>query len=146
MAGTVGDGDVHGHVVNVDGDGDVAEVLAAFDDYERALRANDVEALDAAFEDSTEVLRFGIADMQHGRAELEAWRATADPVSPHRRITGRWARALAPGVVAVDITFANGDQPLIGRQSQTWVRVAGGWRIVRAHVSVIHERDDTAVI
>lgn len=118
-------------------DGDVAEVLVAFEAYERALLANDVEALNAAFDTSDEVLRFGVADMQHGPDELEAWRATAEPVNPQRRITARWVRALAPGAVAVDITFANGDEPVIGRQSQTWLRVADGWRIVRAHVSMI---------
>jgi ketosteroid isomerase-like protein len=116
---------------------DVAEVLAASEDYERALRADDVDALNAAFDNSPDVLRFGIADMQHGHGELAAWRASADPVDPERRITGRWVRALAPGVVAVDVTFVEGDEPMIGRQSQTWVRRPRGWRIVRAHVSVV---------
>ena len=40
-------------------------------------------------------------------------------------------------VVFVDITFVNGDAPGLGRQSQTWCRFDLGWRIVRAHVSMI---------
>jgi hypothetical protein len=38
--------------------------------------------------------------------------------------------------VAVDLVFAD-DDTSIGRQSQTWVRTADGWRIARAHVSVV---------
>jgi hypothetical protein len=30
----------------------------------------------------------------------------------------------------------------VGRQMQTWVRFAEGWRIVAAHVSIIDEPDD----
>jgi hypothetical protein len=33
--------------------------------------------------------------------------------------------------------FFRESSPLIGRQSQTWVRIPGGWRIVAAHVSMI---------
>jgi hypothetical protein len=29
----------------------------------------------------------------------------------------------------------------VGRQMQTWVRFAVGWRVVAAHVSVIEEQD-----
>jgi len=38
--------------------------------------------------------------------------------------------------VAVDLTFADDDHS-IGRQSQTWIRTDAGWRISRAHVSII---------
>ena len=59
-------------------------------------------------------------------------------ISHERRRRSRHIVALAPGVVAVDITFHDGDR--IGRQSQTWIEVAAGWRIARAHVSVIPAR------
>jgi hypothetical protein len=58
-------------------------------------------------------------------------------VPEDRRVTSRHVLVLAPDVVAVDITFCNGDAPGIGRQSQTWRRIDGTWRIVRAHVSMI---------
>ena len=35
----------------------------------------------------------------------------------------------------IEFTRAGGHR--IGRQSQTWVRLAAGWRVVAAHVSVI---------
>ena len=117
--------------------GDEAVVSRLSDEYEAALLRNDIEAMNAAFWAVPEVLRFGIADMQFGYHEVVAWRATATPVSTDRQTLTKTVCALAPDVVAVDLTFRNGDAPVIGRQSQTWVRRPEGWRIVRAHVSVI---------
>ncbi len=110
---------------------------ALSDDYEAALVRHDLAALDSMFWESPEVLRFGVADMQTGFDALKAWRAQATPVSPTRRTAHRVVQELAPGVVAVDITFRYADAPTLGRQSQTWVQRPEGWRIVRAHVSVI---------
>ena len=33
--------------------------------------------------------------------------------------------------------FRRDGSPNVGRQSQTWVRFADGWKVVAAHVSVI---------
>ena len=44
----------------------VAEVRAAFDAYERALVANDVEALNALFRDDPRTIRFGGAENLFG--------------------------------------------------------------------------------
>ena len=52
----------------------VAEVRSAFEAYERALIGNDVAAMDAAFWDDERVVRFGLAEIQHGYAEVAAWR------------------------------------------------------------------------
>jgi ketosteroid isomerase-like protein len=115
---------------------DADEVTRCSDVYEDALRRNDVATLDELFWDDPTVLRFGVADWQRGHAAVRTWRATAPPVSPDRMIRERHVIALAPGVVAVDLIFAD-DATTIGRQSQTWVRTDAGWRIARAHVSVI---------
>ena len=118
------------------GAGDEAQVAELFAAYEAALVSNDVDAMNAVFA-TDDVVRFGIAEVQWTYAEVESWRATAAPVDPRREITAQVVRALAPGVVAVDITFRNGTDPVLGRQSQTWVRHPDGWRIARAHVSMI---------
>jgi hypothetical protein len=115
---------------------DVGEVEACSDVYEAALRRNDVDVLNSMFWDHPELVRFGIADQQCGHAELVAWRASAPAISAARRITSRRIVSLAPGVVAVDVTFADDDHT-IGRQSQVWIRADGSWRIARAHVSLI---------
>ena len=111
-------------------------VGALSDAYEAALLANDVAAMDRAFLDSPATLRFGIAEIQRGADEIAAWRRTAPGVPADRTITSRVVHELAPGVVAVDLTFVNGDDPTVGRQSQVWVRTDRGWRIARAHVSM----------
>lgn len=116
---------------------DEVEVAALSDEYERHLLAHDIDAMDAVFWDSPEVLRFGVAEMQVGFDAVRAWRRSAVPVPSNRRTVSRHVLELAPGVVAVDLVFRNGDEPKLGRQSQTWVRRPEGWRIVRAHVSVI---------
>jgi len=107
------------------------------DEYEDALLRNDLDAMNEVFWHSDDVLRFGIAEMQSGFDEVVAWRVATQPVPATRTIVDRRVLEIAPGVVAVDLTFRNGEEPMIGRQSQTWVEHAEGWRIVRAHVSVI---------
>jgi hypothetical protein len=118
-------------------DAAAAEVTVLFEAYERALLANDVDAMDAVFWDDPRVVRFGIGEVQVGSEAIRAWRRSAVPVPASRRIVSRHVLALAPDVVSVDVTFVNGDAPGVGRQSQTWRRFDGGWRIVRAHVSMI---------
>jgi len=114
-----------------------AVVARLSDEYEAALVRNDLAAMNDVFWRSADVLRFGIADMQSGYDEVVAWRAVAVPVPASRTIIERTVLEIAAGVVAVDLTFRNGAEPFIGRQSQTWVEHESGWRIVRAHVSVI---------
>lgn len=46
----------------------VADISAVFERYEAALVANDVDILDELFWDSPDVVRFGLADRQHGFA------------------------------------------------------------------------------
>lgn len=117
----------------------VAEVTAAFTDYEKALVANDAGALGAWFWDSTAVTRFGIADRQTGAAELHAWRSAQPPLPPGRRLFDTRVTTFGSDLATVTTRFdypGARDRP--GRQSQTWVRFPQGWRIVHAHVSQEH--------
>jgi Protein of unknown function (DUF3225) len=115
----------------------IAEVRAAFDAYERALRANEVDAMDAWFWADPRTLRYGIAECLYGYDEIAAWRATASPVPSSRTITTSVITAFGADCAVVDCEFVNGDEPGRGRQSQTWIRFDDGWKIVRAHVSMI---------
>ena len=120
-----------------DADAVEAEVRAAFEAYERVLIANDVAAMDAAFWDDERVVRFGIAEIQHGFAEVAAWRAAATPVP-----TSRWhervvVTAFSADLAVVSLEFRNGDAPAVGRQSQVWARLARGWSVIHAHVSML---------
>lgn len=124
----------------------VLEVTAAFLDYEKALVANDTSALAEAFWESAGVTRFGIADRQAGAEELRAWRSAQAPLPPGRRLFDTRVTTFGTDLATVTTLFdypGREDRP--GRQSQTWVRLPAGWRIVHAHVShetaVSHETD-----
>ena len=115
----------------------VAEVRDAFQAYERALLANDVAAMDGAFWDDPRVVRFGIAEIQHGFAEVAAWRSTATPVPTDRRHERITITAFGRDLAVISLVFRNGDASATGRQSQVWARLASGWQVVHAHVSVL---------
>lgn len=117
--------------------GVVAEVRAAFDRYERALVDGDVAVLVELFWDDPRCLRYGVADRQHGGAAIEAWRRANPSVPPGRRLRDTAVLALGGDVAVVTTLFHNPGTGAEGRQSQTWVRLREGWRIVSAHVSEI---------
>jgi hypothetical protein len=114
----------------------VAEVTTAFEGYEAALVANDVDALDAFFWDSPEVVRFGVADRQQGAAEIAAFRRRAG-APPPRSLENTVITTLGSDVAVVTTEFRTPGDSRVGRQSQTWVRLDGGWHVVSAHVSII---------
>ncbi|GGM07349.1 AtzH-like domain-containing protein [Dactylosporangium sucinum] len=114
----------------------VAEVTQCFVDYEKALTAGDVRALTEAFWSSPLVSRFGIADRQTGAAALAAWRASQPPLPPGRRLFDTVVTTFGTDLATVTTLFDYpGGEQRPGRQSQTWVRLPEGWRIVHAHVS-----------
>ena len=121
----------------VDLPGPLEELRQVFEDYERALMANDVDALNRSFWNDPRTTRYGIADRQWGMAELAAFRrATPAPtftrILEHPRIT-----AFGPDLAVAQVEFTRSDTKLRGFQTQTWVRFAEGWKIVAAHVSMI---------
>ena len=64
----------------------VAEVSAAFIEYERALVNNDIETMNTLFWNAPETVRYGIAEVQHGGDAIRAWRSSCEPVPPSRRL------------------------------------------------------------
>jgi ketosteroid isomerase-like protein len=120
----------------------VAEVRAAFERYEAALVANDVPALNALFHDDPRTIRYGGGENLYGHAEIEAFRAARSPVGLARTLTKTVITSYGRDHAVASTLFRRRSAPgKIGRQMQTWVRFAGGWRVVAAHVSLI---DDSA--
>lgn len=113
----------------------VAEVRAVFDAYEKALAAGDVALLTEAFWDSPDLVRFGVADEQWGAEALAAWRAANPLVPPGRRLSHTVVTTFGNDTAVVSTIFDYPGGGGHGRQSQTWVRLDGRWRIVHAHVS-----------
>ncbi|GIF00391.1 AtzH-like domain-containing protein [Paractinoplanes rishiriensis] len=111
----------------------LAEVTAAFEAYERALVANDVDAILSFFADRA--VRFGIADQQVGIEEQARWRRAQGALPPGRRLKDTTIQSYGDSTAVVTTQFGYPGSDVLGRQSQTWVRLPAGWRIVTAHVS-----------
>ena len=116
----------------------VAEVRQAFDRYENALVGNDVAALDAMFRDDPRTIRYGATENLYGYAEIKSFRAARSPVGLGRTISQTvittFGREFAVASTLYQRPSAAGK---VGRQMQTWVKFAEGWRVVAAHVSLI---------
>ncbi len=117
-----------------------AEVEAAFAAYEKALVENDVAALDRFFLDAPSTIRYGGAENLYGYTEIAAFRAGRSPVGLARTLDRTMITTYGRDFAVASTLFRRGSAPgKVGRQMQTWVRTADGWRVVAAHVSVIDE-------
>ncbi len=116
----------------------VAEVKAAFDRYERALVSNDVAALDASFHDDPRTIRYGGAENLYGYAAIKAFRDARSTAGLARSLSKTVISTYGRDYAVASTLFHRANTPgRVGRQMQTWVRFADGWRVVAAHVSVI---------
>jgi hypothetical protein len=113
----------------------VAEVTAAFQRYEAALVGNDVPVLDELFWDSPHVLRYGAGENLHGTAEIAAFRAARPSKGLDRTLTRTVITTFGRDFATANTEFVRPGVEKVGRQSQTWVRLPEGWRVVAAHVS-----------
>ena len=110
-------------------------VLACFEAYEEALSAGDVAAMDSWFADDPRTVRFGIAEEQWGAEEVRRWRNVARRIPAGRRLDETRVDLWADDLAVVTTIFCYPTSVAVGRQSQTWLRTAAGWRIIHAHVS-----------
>ncbi len=118
----------------------VAEVRAAFDRYEKALVANDVAVLDAAFLEDSRTIRYGTTEILYGHDEIAAFRAARSPVGLARSISKTVITSYGRDFAVASTLFHRATMPgKVGRQMQSWVRFADGWKVVAAHVSIIDE-------
>jgi hypothetical protein len=123
----------------------LAEVTAQFARYEKALVSNDVAVLDELFRDDSRTLRYGGGENLYGYQAIMAFRAGRSPVGLMRRLDRTVITAYGRDMaVASTLFYRDSAAGKVGRQMQTWVRFAEGWKIVAAHVSVIDEPRDRA--
>lgn len=115
----------------------VQEVTHIFLDYESALMRNDVEALNAFFWQHAAVTRYGINDKQLGYDALLAYRASVSAPTFTRTLHDVRIMSFGPDMAVAMCEFKRSDTTLHGFQTQTWVRMPEGWRIVSAHVSMV---------
>lgn len=113
----------------------VAEVEAAFRRYEAALGANDVATLSELFWDSDLTLRYGLGENLYGHQAITAFRQARSAAGIARRLLETRITTFGRDFAVANTEFERLGSGLRGRQSQTWVRLPEGWRIVAAHVS-----------
>ena len=118
----------------------VAEVTAAFERYEQALISNDVATLDALFRDDPRTIRYGGSEILYGYDAIKAFRAARSPAGLARTLSKTVITTYDRDFAVASTLFHRASAPgKVGRQTQTWVRFADGWRVIAAHVSVIDE-------
>lgn len=115
----------------------VAAVTHAFETYEEALIDNDLAVLDGYFWDSEFTVRFGVAESLYGADAIQAYRRQCQPVGPGRTLHDTVVTTFGDAFATVSTRFRDGETDDQGRQMQTWVRFADGWKVVAAHVSVM---------
>jgi len=115
----------------------LAEVVAQFSRYEKALTTNDVEVLDELFWTSPHTLRYGVGENLYGYAEIAAFRAARPGQGLARDVLKTVITTFGRDFATANIEFRRHGSERIGRQSQVWVRLAEGWRVVAAHVSLL---------
>jgi hypothetical protein len=120
----------------------LAQVAEAVDAYETALMANDVEALDGAFWNSPHTVRLGVAENLYGFAEIAAFRVGRAGGSPPRTRLRTEITTFGDDFAIAHVEFQRDGSDKTGRQSQTWIRTADGWKVASAHVSLLQAGAD----
>lgn len=113
----------------------VAEVTAAFNRYESALVSNDVAVLDELFWQSPHTIRYGATENLYGYDEIAQFRSSRSPVGLDRTLRNTVITTYGHDFATANTEFLRNGKT--GRQSQTWLRTANGWKVVSAHVSFL---------
>jgi hypothetical protein len=117
----------------------IAELRELYPRYEEALVSNDVETLMSMFWASPYVARFGPTETLYGISEIEAFRKGRSPANLARTVKRIEIVAFGKDFASITVAFERDVEGTLarGRQSQIWARLAEGWRIVFAHVSLL---------
>ncbi|MBD1842357.1 oxalurate catabolism protein HpxZ [Cyanobacteria bacterium FACHB-63] len=113
----------------------LAEVTAAFEQYEKALISNDVAVLDQLFWQSPHTIRYGATENLYGYEAIAQFRAGRSAVGLDRTLQNTVITTYGQDFATANTEFVRSGKT--GRQSQTWMRTADGWKVVAAHVSLM---------
>lgn len=115
----------------------LAEVTAVFQRYEAALVGNDLAVLDELFWVSPHTVRYGVAENLYGIEAIRAFRAARPSQGLARTLANTVITTYGRDAATAMTEFRRQGGQRLGRQSQTWVRIDGAWRVVAAHVSLM---------
>ena len=114
-----------------------AEVHTVFLQYEDALVNNKVDVLDALFWNTEHTLRYGVGENLYGHSMISQFRAHRSANNLQRTILRTVITTYGDDFATANIEFIRDGASQSGRQSQTWMRTAEGWKVVAAHVSML---------
>ena len=117
----------------------VEAVTEAFGSYEAALNANDVDALQNFFHQSSESIRYGLNEQLYGYESIATFRKNR-VINFKNRTQKRLEIAALSETVATtmyEYSIEVEGEKRTGRQSQTWLKRNGEWKIITAHVSLL---------
>ena len=115
----------------------LAEMNAAFYRYEQALITNDIAVLDELFWHDPRTVRYGAAENLYGIDAIRAFRAARPSQGLVRQLVNTVITTFGEDMAVASTEFLREGTDKVGRQQQTWVKMASGWKIVAAHVSVM---------
>jgi hypothetical protein len=115
----------------------LAEVVAVFARYEDALVTNQVDVLDELFWTSEFTVRYGVGENLRGIEAIRAFRNARPAAGLARTLSNTVLTTYGRDFATAMTEFQREGSQRTGRQSQTWVRLPEGWRVVAAHVSLL---------
>jgi hypothetical protein len=115
----------------------LAEMHAVFARYEDALVHNKIDVLDELFWPSEHTVRYGAGENLIGIDAIRAFRSARSAQGLARMLANTVITTYGRDFATAMTEFRREGSSKCGRQSQTWVRFADGWRVVAAHVSLI---------
>lgn len=110
-----------------------AELTEQFNRYQQALIDYDVAVLNELFWHNSLTVRYGVGEIHYGYDEIAAYRSTCAPEDLKQDVSKSVVTSYGHDAATTNIEFGRAGRK--GRQSQTWIRMPEGWRIVTAHVS-----------
>ena len=115
----------------------LAEMNTAFYRYEQALITNDIAVLDELFWHDPRTVRYGATENLYGIDAIRAFRAARPSQGLARQLVNTVITTFGEDMAVASTEFLREGTDKVGRQQQTWVKMASGWKIVAAHVSVM---------
>jgi hypothetical protein len=113
----------------------VAEMTVVFALYESALVNNDVVVLDELFWNSPHTVRYGVTENLYGYEAIAAFRSARPSAGLARSLKNTVITTYGHNFATANTEFERNGKT--GRQSQTWMKLPEGWRVVSAHVSLL---------
>jgi Protein of unknown function (DUF3225) len=111
------------------------ELTTQFNRYQKALIDNDVAVLNELFWNNVLTIRYGVGENLYGHGAIATYRTTRDPQDLALVVGTSVVTTYGREAATTNIEFTRAGRK--GRQSQTWIRLPEGWRIVAAHVSLM---------